>query len=114
MIEDPYIEVREGVYRIRGSRVSLDSLVYCWRDGYEADEIQRAFPTLKPAEVYGAIAYYLSHKAEIDRYLVEGERQAQAQRAAAEGADPERYAELRRRMEEARKRLETASRSAML
>jgi hypothetical protein len=107
VIEDPYIEMREGVYRIRGSRVSLDSLVYCWRDGYEADEIQRAFPTLE-------LAYYLSHKAEIDHYLVEGERQAQAQRTAAEGADPERYAELRRRMEEARKRLESASRSAML
>lgn len=114
MTEDSYIEMREGVYRIRGSRVSLDSIVYCWRDGYEADEIHHAFPTLELAEVYGAIAYYLSHKAEIDHYLIEGERQAQAQRAAAEGADPERYADLRRRMEEARKRLEPASRSAAL
>lgn len=113
-MDDPYIEMREGVYRIRGSRVSLDSLVYCWRDGYDAEEIRSAFPTLALAEVHGALAYYLSHKAEIDRYLIEGERKAQEQRAAAEGADPERYADLRRRMAEARKRLEAASRSAAL
>lgn len=33
------------------------------------------FPSLKRAQVYGAIAFYLDHQAEIDRYLVDTERE---------------------------------------
>ncbi|HEY7126825.1 MAG TPA: DUF433 domain-containing protein [Ktedonobacterales bacterium] len=106
-MDDPYIEMREGVYRIRGSRVSLDSIVIFWHQGETPEELQEDFPTLTLAQVYGAIAYYLDHKEQIDQYLAENKAQAQAQRAAAEAANPEWYAKMRQRMAEARKRLET-------
>ena len=95
--EHPYVESREGVRYVRGSRVSLESLVWLWRDGQSAESIREAYPTLRLAEVYGALAYYLDHQATIDQELAEGLAQFEAQRSAAEAADPARYAALRQR-----------------
>lgn len=108
-MDHPYIEERNGGYYVRGSRVSLDSIVYSWQQGQDAEAIRESFPTLELVEIYGAIAYYLDHRAEIDQYLKEWEAKYEAQRAAAEVADPERYADLRRRIAEARQRLESSS-----
>jgi uncharacterized protein (DUF433 family) len=55
---DRYIELRQGVRYVRGSRVPLESLVWLWRDGQSAEAIQEAYPTLRLAEIYGAVAYY--------------------------------------------------------
>ena len=64
-----YIEEREANYFIRGSRVSLDSVVYGFLNGESPETIRDNFATLNLEQVYGAIAYYLAHQAEIDRYL---------------------------------------------
>ena len=64
-----YIEEREANYFIRGSRVSLDSIVYGFLNGESAEAIRDNFPTLSLEQVYGTIAYYLAHQVEIDRYL---------------------------------------------
>ena len=61
-----YIEQREGNYFIRGSRVSLDSIVYGFLDGESPETILDNFPALSLERVYGAIAFYLGHQAEID------------------------------------------------
>lgn len=106
--EHPYVELREGVRYVRSSRVPLASLVWLWRDGQSAEAIREAYPTLRLAEVYGALAYYLDHQAEVDQELAEGLAQFDAQRAAAEAADPARYAALRQRFAAARSQ-ETAS-----
>lgn len=100
--EYPYIELRDGLPYVRGSRVPLESLVWLWRDGQSAEAICEAYPTLRLAEVYGAIAYYLDHQAEMDQQLAEGVVYFEAQRAAAESADPARYATLRQRFAAAR------------
>ena len=113
MMDDPYVEMRNGGYYVRGHRVSLDSIVYNWREGQSAEEICDNFPTLKLVEVYGAITYYLAHRAEIDQYLKEWEAKYEEQRGAAEAANPEQYADLRRRIVEARKRLEASSQATV-
>jgi uncharacterized protein (DUF433 family) len=102
--DDAYVEERDGVLYVRGSRVPLESLVWPWREGQSAEAIQEAYPTLPLAEVYGAIAYYLTHRAEVDRQLAEGAAAFEAQRAAAQAAAPERYAAFHRRLVEARAR----------
>ena len=107
-MDDLYIEVRNGGYYVRGSRVSLDSIVYNWREGLSAEEIRDNFPTLKLVEVYGAITYYLSHQAEIDQYLKEWEAKYEEQGTASRAAHPEWYADLHRRIAEARERLEAS------
>lgn len=100
--DDPYVELREGVRYVRGSRAPLESLVWLWRDGQSAEAIHEAYPTLRLAEVYGALAYYLDHQSEVDQELDAGLARFDAQRVAAEAADPARYAALRQRFAAAR------------
>ena len=62
-----YIEQRNGGYYVAGTRISLDSIVYSFKEGQSPEAIQEDFPPLKRAEIYGAIAFYLDHQAEIDK-----------------------------------------------
>ena len=69
---DIYVtQTPQGGYRIAGTRVSLDSVVHAWWDGRLPEAIVADFPTLSLEQVHGAIAYYLGHRAEVDRYLAE-------------------------------------------
>ena len=68
-----YIEQRHGGYYVAGTRISLDSVVCSFNEGQSPEAIQADFPSLKRAQIYGAIAFYLDHQVEIDQYLVETE-----------------------------------------
>jgi uncharacterized protein (DUF433 family) len=110
--DDAYVEERDGVLYVRGTRVPLESLIWPWHDGQSAEAIQEAYPTVALAEVYGAIAYYLKNRTEVDRQLAKGAATFDAQRAAAQAANPERYAAFYRRLAEARARRVTPAPSA--
>ena len=69
-----YIEQRDGGFYIRGTRVPLDSIVHEYRDGVSAESIRQAFPTLSLEQVYGAIAFYLGHQAQVDTSIRDPER----------------------------------------
>ncbi len=65
-----YVEqTAEGGWRIAGTRVSLDSIVYAYWDGKSPEAIVDEFPTLTAEQVYGALAYYLRHHLEVDAHL---------------------------------------------
>jgi uncharacterized protein (DUF433 family) len=64
-----YIVQRDGGYYIQDTRVSLDSVVYRWLEGLSPESIADYFPALSLEQVYGAITYYLSHRAEVDAHL---------------------------------------------
>lgn len=66
----------EGVVRVGGTRVTLDSVVYEFKQGSTAEEIAYQFPSLQLADVYVVITYYLRHQDEIEAYLQEQEEQA--------------------------------------
>lgn len=103
----PYVEYRDGVYRVANSRVSLDSLVYRWREGLSPETIQReCFDTLTLAQVFGALAYYLDHQTDIDEYL---KRQAEAEQVMAQQLR-EQYPEIHQKMDEILKRAQTSTR----
>jgi uncharacterized protein (DUF433 family) len=70
-----HIEQREGVYYVPGTRVSLDSLVYAFREGSSPENIREDFDGLTLADVYGAIAFYLHHQTEVDAYLLQRREQ---------------------------------------
>jgi len=61
-------------------------------------------------QVYGAIAFYLAHDQEIDAYLAESERQAEAQGAELNARARAARPELFERLERARLERETARR----
>ena len=100
-----YVEARDGNLYIGKSRVTLETVIIRWKMGDRPEEIHKGFPSIPLAAIYGTIAYYLEHQEELDRFLRENEELAQAQRAAAEAANPEFYARMRQRLAEARKRL---------
>jgi len=56
----------------------LDLVVEHCHEGRSPAEIVDSFPTLRLADVYSAIGYYLRHPAEIQKYLDEGEKLAQS------------------------------------
>ncbi len=59
-----------GVMRVGDTRVMLDSVVAAFREGHSPETIQQQYPALSLELVYGAIAYYLAHRDEVDGYLV--------------------------------------------
>jgi uncharacterized protein (DUF433 family) len=60
---------RDGVIRMRGTRVTLDTIVEAFRRGATAEEITQQFPTLALADVYAVLGYYLRHEAEVAAYM---------------------------------------------
>jgi uncharacterized protein (DUF433 family) len=64
-----YMTQVDSAYRITGTRVSLDSVVYAFLGGVPPESIVDSFPILTLEQVYGAIAYYLAHQTEINVYL---------------------------------------------
>ena len=93
-----YVESHSGGYRIAGTRVSLDSVVHAFLNGQTAESIAQSFPVLSLEQVYGAIAFYLAHRSEIDAYLEQGRKQYERQYQASRDADPQFY----KKIEEAR------------
>jgi uncharacterized protein (DUF433 family) len=70
MSEKSYVLVDEhGVMRVGNTRVMLDSVVAAFEEGHSAETIQQQYPALRLEDVYGAIAYYLSHAEEVREYL---------------------------------------------
>ena len=90
MKPNDYVEQHGAGWRVRGSRVSLDSVVAAFRDGLSPEAIAReCFPTLSLEQVYGVITFYLANRAELDAagqaMQAEGEAWRQQQRAAEPG-----------------------------
>lgn len=77
-----------GGWRVTGSRVSLDSVVHAYWEGLSPEAIVAEFSSLSAEQVYGAIAFYLRNREEIDRYLDEQEAcwEALKQRSESENA----------------------------
>jgi uncharacterized protein (DUF433 family) len=94
MSDETYVSRREGVYRVAGTRVSLDSIVQAFLNGQTAESIAQSFPVLDLEQVYGAITFYLAHRAEVDAYLRDGRSEYERLREAAHRADPAFYQKL--------------------
>ena len=58
-----------GAMRVGGSDVPLDSVVAAFHQGHSPEMIRAQYPALTLEEVYGAVAYYLANRDEVDAYL---------------------------------------------
>ena len=95
-----YVVQYEGAYRITGTRISLDSVIYAFRRGASPESIQRSFPLLTLEQIYGAITFYLAHQGELDKYLSEGEADFEKLRQASRDSFPELHEKLERARKE--------------
>jgi|ERR1044072_1504596 uncharacterized protein (DUF433 family) len=102
-MKDYVQKLENGAYRLTGTRVSLDSVVYSYNAGDLPELITRQFPSLKLEQVYGAIAFYLSNSEEIDKYLRLQEAEHERWRQEQRQADPEFYARFDKLREETKR-----------
>ncbi|SRR6266581_1309062 len=72
----PFLTDSDGVVRITGTRVTLDTLIAAFREGATAEAIAEQYPSLALGDVYTAIGYYLRHQAEVESYLEKRRRLA--------------------------------------
>ena len=59
----------DGVVRVGKTRVSLDTVVAAFREGMTAEGIVEQYPSLRLADVYSVIGYYLDHTDDVEQYL---------------------------------------------
>ena len=100
-----YVEKIDDGYKVAGSRVSLDSVVYAYWNGQTAESIAQSYPALSLEQVHGALAFYLAHRSQIDAYLAEAESEYDALREGSRQRDPmfyQKLAESRRAQHSAR------------
>ena len=106
-----YVTQIDGAYRITDTRISLDSVVYAFLDGQTPECIVQSFPLLTLEQVYGAIAFYLANREEIDAYLKQGEEEFEALRQRWREQNPSLYRKLmafRQRQQTAKENRERA------
>ena len=65
----PLVKDEHGVYRIGGTRVTLDLVARAFNRGATAEEIVQKFPSLELSDVYQVIGCYLKNRAELTAYL---------------------------------------------
>jgi len=95
-MQSEYIEERDGGYYVAGTRISLDSVVYSFNEGNSPEGIQEDFPLLTRAQIYGAIAFYLDHQAEIDKYLEDTKREFESCGIPMSEANPVLWEKIQR------------------
>ena len=74
----------DGVVRVGGTRVTLDTIVVAFQQGATAEEIAQQYPTVMLSDIYAAIAYYLRHRDAVEAYLKDGAQHADALRQKLE------------------------------
>lgn len=89
-----YVEYRKDSYWGEGTRISLDSVVYAFGAGISPESILQSFPLLNIEQVYGAIAFYLANRAEIDAYLAAEEAAFEAMPQPLQSTDRALYDKL--------------------
>ena len=84
----PLAADRDGVLRVGGTRVTLDTVVAAFNAGADPEEIVLRYDSLRLEDVYLVIGYYLRHRAEVDAYLTERQRRGEERRAEADSRLP--------------------------
>ena len=90
-----------GLMRVSGTRVTLDSIINYYLQGESPEDLHEGFPTVPLPDIYAVIAYYLTHRDELDAYLKRRETEANRIRQEIEARYPPKVtrAELLKRLE---------------
>lgn len=92
-----------GNIRVKGSRVTLDTIVARMQVGDTREEIHEGFPTVTLAKINTILDWYLNNQVEADAYLQEQEAEAERMRKEIE-SQPE-YAAFREKLRQRREQL---------
>ncbi len=86
----PIVTDTDGVVRVGGTRVTLDTVVTAFKEGATAEEIVYQYPSLDLGDVYAVIGYYLRRPGDVEAYLHQRQRQTEKVRRQNEARfDPQ-------------------------
>jgi uncharacterized protein (DUF433 family) len=74
----------DGVIRVRGTRITLDTVWCAFSEGATAEEIVQQYPPLSLADAYQAIGYCLRHPSELEAYLARRRQSIEETRSSNE------------------------------
>ncbi len=80
----PLVKDDRGIVRVGGTRVTLETVVTAFKNGSTCEEIVYQYPSLKLADVYSVVSYYLGNQAEVESYLEERQKKAEMIRKKVE------------------------------
>lgn len=84
VIDLPLQQDERGKIRVGGTRVLLELVIYAFNQGETAEGIIDSYPTLKLADVYAVLAYYLTHRVEVDAYVQQAQENVERIRRETE------------------------------
>lgn len=79
----------DGVIRVAGTRVPLETVIDAYETGSKPEEIAQNFDVLRLDDVYAVITYYLRHRDEVAAYMAEREALAAKIREEVEREFPQ-------------------------
>lgn len=85
----PLREDKTGAIRVGKSRVLLEMVIHAFQDGASPEAIVDNYSTLTLSDVYGAIAFYLKNKYEVETYLAKREELAESVKQRLEAIQPD-------------------------
>ena len=80
----PLLLDSDGVARVGGTRVTLETVVFAFEEGAAAEEIARQYPSVPLSDVYSVLGYYLHNRNEVEEYLKARSNERQRVRAENE------------------------------
>ncbi|HKY38393.1 MAG TPA: DUF433 domain-containing protein [Polyangiaceae bacterium] len=84
----PLVADEDGVIRVAGTRVQLETIVLAFDAGATAEEIVQQYPSLELADVYAVISYLLGNEAVVRDYVAQRVASAKALRIEIERSSP--------------------------
>ena len=87
-----------GLWRVTGTRVSIDSIVTAFWSGCTPEEICQDYDSLSLAQVYRVIAFYLENQQHVDTYLQEQRQAAEQLRKTLRERHSEDLTSIRQRL----------------
>jgi uncharacterized protein (DUF433 family) len=93
----PLFDDGKGGLRVTGTRVLLERIVHAFEDGATPEGIVQSYDTLRLADVYAVVTWYLQRKAEVEEYLLQRAAESDEIRRTIEAKQPDRT-ELRARL----------------
>lgn len=67
--QPPLLADKDGVMRVGGTRIPLETVIHAFDEGSTAEEIASRYPVLRLADIYAVIAYYLNEQDAVQHYL---------------------------------------------
>lgn len=80
----PLAQDQDGVIRVAGTRLTLDTVAHAFERGATAEEIVQQYPVLPLADAYAVLGYLLRHPSEVAAYLATRAQQRATVRAENE------------------------------